>query len=103
MTLYIDTTDFNKITFAIEESGKIIRRSYKVDPRQSHQTLQKFDEFLKSKKLKVESIKKIVVNKGPGSFTGTRVGVAHAKALGFALNVPVMFLSKEKFAKSFSG
>lgn len=32
---------------------------------------------------------KIVVNAGPGSFTGIRVGVAAARALGFAWNVPV--------------
>ena len=33
---------------------------------------------------------KIVVNAGPGSFTGIRVGVAAARALGFAWSVPVL-------------
>ncbi|MFH1536127.1 MAG: hypothetical protein ABIC96_03620 [Patescibacteria group bacterium] len=31
----------------------------------------------------------IEVETGPGSFTGLRVGVSVANALGFALNIPV--------------
>lgn len=37
----------------------------------------------------LKDITAIEVNTGPGSFTGTRVGVAIANALGFALNIPV--------------
>lgn len=36
-----------------------------------------------------QDITEIEVNTGPGSFTGTRIGVSIANALGFALNVPV--------------
>ncbi len=97
MILYIDTTDFNKVTFALSADGKLIKRSYKIDPHRSHETLQKLEEFIKSRKLKVESIKEIICNKGPGSFTGTRVGVTHALALGFALDVSVKFESAENF------
>ena len=96
MVLYIDTTDFNSATFAL--GGKrLIKKSYRIDSRHSAGILEKLDGFLKSAKIKISEIKKIVVNKGPGSFTGTRVGVVHAQALGFALDIPVSFISADKF------
>ncbi len=42
----------------------------------------------------VKKIKGIAVVKGPGSFTSLRIGIATANALGFALGVPVLGLSK---------
>jgi hypothetical protein len=52
MILYIDTTDFNKVTFGISDGKKTVRRSYKIDSHKSHETLAKLDEFLKSEKIK---------------------------------------------------
>lgn len=115
MILYIDTTDFNKATFALSESRlklsegskkrliKIQKKSYKIDPHKSHETLWCLEKFLLYHKIKLEEgnllpIEKILVNKGPGSFTGVRVGVAHALALGFAWNVPVYPVKKTVFA-----
>lgn len=97
MVLYIDSTDFNKVTFGIFDGKKTTKRSYKIDPHKSHETLAKLEEFLKSKKIKHDSIKKIVVNKGPGSYTGVRVGVTIAMALGFAWGIPFKAVAKQKF------
>ena len=38
---------------------------------------------------KIKDISEIEVNTGPGSFTGLRVGVSIANALGWALGIPV--------------
>ena len=98
MTLYIDTTDFNKVMFALSDK-RIIRQTYKIYPHKSHETLAKLDEFLKKSSIRNPQsvISQIITNKGPGSYTGVRVGVTHAQALGFAWNVPVKFVSKDKF------
>jgi len=37
----------------------------------------------------LHDVSAIDVNAGPGTFTGTRIGVAIANALGYALNIPV--------------
>ena len=97
MILYIDTTDFSKVTYALSDGKNIKQKSFVVDPHKSHETLFNLENFLKSSKIEISAIIKIIVNKGPGSYTGVRVGVTHALALGFSWNVPVKAVAKEKF------
>ena len=47
------------------------------------------DEALRAVPGGLESIERIAVTIGPGSFTGIRVGLAFARAMGLALGVPV--------------
>lgn len=108
MNLYIDTTDYNSVTYAVVPSSppfqggvrgglKLFKKTYKVDPHKAFETLGKLEEFLKSVKCPISSVQYLVCNKGPGSYTGTRVGAAHALAISLALNIPVKFLEKSKF------
>lgn len=46
-------------------------------------------EIIDKKKKKITDLTKIEVNTGPGSFTGLRIGVAVASAIGWALGVKV--------------
>ena len=64
--------------------------------RQLAETLhQKIQELLQSKEYKWSDINGVVVFSGPGSFTGLRIGVAVANALGMALHIPVMGVGNE--------
>lgn len=86
--LIIDTTDNKKTTIKLqlgEESDEITEAAF---PK-SQNALILIDKILRKNKLKPMNIDEIEVNAGPGSFTGTRVGVAIANALGFGLSVKV--------------
>lgn len=47
------------------------------------------DRLLSQQGIKVTDVTAVQVHCGPGSFTGTRVGVAVANCLAFALGIPV--------------
>lgn len=85
MILYIDTSDSEKIVVGI--GNKRFETSARKE--KSQELLAFIDKILKSEGRKVQDIKKIEVNLGPGSYTGLRVGVSVANALGWGLGVPV--------------
>lgn len=52
---------------------------------------------LASRKLTLEAIRGIVVYKGPGSFTGLRIGITVANTLSYALSVPIVGAQGEQW------
>jgi len=53
----------------------------------------KLEEILANAKLTVREIDTVIVYKGPGSFTGLRIGVTVANGLAYSLGVPVVGIS----------
>ena len=90
MQLLIDTTQKEKIILALADgNGKILSRKEKSVPYISEHLLSELKRFLKSKKISLQFLTKILVNPGPGGFSATRTGVAVANALAYALGIPV--------------
>ena len=54
------------------------------------------EEALKSKNLKAKDLDAIAVGKGPGSYTGLRIGVSTAKGLAYAINKPLIAIDTLK-------
>jgi len=85
MKLFIDTSNRDKIIVGIDgEEFETEARKEK-----SQKLLPFIDEILKKKGKDMKDITEIEVNTGPGSYTGLRVGVSVANAIGWALNIPV--------------
>ncbi|EDP72428.1 hypothetical protein FBALC1_15042 [Flavobacteriales bacterium ALC-1] len=51
------------------------------------------DEVFKHSQIKLSEVNAVAVSKGPGSYTGLRIGVSSAKGLCFALNKPLIAIS----------
>lgn len=76
---------------AIVEDG-ILTAEYSVNYKKTHsQTLlPMLDEISKMTELDLKTVDAIAIAKGPGSFTGLRIGSATAKGLGLALDIPIV-------------
>lgn len=86
--IIIDTTD-NKETVIKLEKDDLADEIRQASRPRSQTALILIEKILKKNNLPPTELDEILVNTGPGSFTGTRVGVAIANALGFSLNIKV--------------
>lgn len=90
MKIKIDTTktDEVKVELTNPKTGKVTKL-IETQQKGSQVLLPMIIKILKKNKLKFSDLTAIEVNPGPGSFTGTRVGVTVANVLGYVLNIPV--------------
>ena len=54
------------------------------------------DQVVKSASVTLKEIKAIAISKGPGSYTGLRIGTSTAKGLCYALDIPLISISTLK-------
>ena len=85
MKLSIDTSESDITIIGLDDQ----QWRFKTKKHRSQQLLGLIEQTLKKQKEELKEIKQIEVNLGPGSFTGLRVGIAVANALGWALKVSI--------------
>ncbi len=85
--LYIDSKQIGKIEWQAH--------------RQLAETIhKKIEELLHSTNKRLDDINGIVCFKGPGSFTGLRIGLSVANALAYSLKVPIVCETGEKWTQN---
>ncbi len=91
LILNIETATKN-CSVALAKNGKILAFKELNDGNYSHaEKLHPFiEEVLKEAKIAKQDLSAVAVSKGPGSYTGLRIGVSAAKGLCFALDVPLI-------------
>jgi len=92
--LCIETATTN-CSVAISVTGKVVALQEDNNNQYSHaEKLHLFiEEVLKKASIKKSELQAIAVSKGPGSYTGLRIGVSAAKGLCFALDIPLISIS----------
>jgi tRNA threonylcarbamoyladenosine biosynthesis protein TsaB len=60
----------------------------------------KIKELLDSQGRSLDDLEGLVVFRGPGSFTGLRIGLSVANALAFSLQIPIMATNNENWLQA---
>ena len=84
-------TSTAQLTTALAEDGAVMAYRISGEPRmQAALTAPFVKEVLDEKGLTVKDLGAVCVGKGPGSYTGLRVGVSTAKGLCFGAGLPLL-------------
>lgn len=88
--LVLDSSGLVASVALIEDDSLIAEYTTGNKLTHSQTLLPMLNEVIKRTSFEMEDIDAIAVAKGPGSFTGLRIGAATAKGLGLALNKPIV-------------
>ena len=92
-TLFIDT-HYKDIKIYLFKNNEVISKEELSEFKStSTDTMPTITKVLEQANIDVHKLNKIAVCIGPGSFTGTRIGVTIAKTLAYSLNIPIVSLN----------
>lgn len=88
--LSIETAD-KGCSVAVHDDGVLLSENQNYDGKSSSAALTLLIEAsVKEAKLQYSDLSAIAVSKGPGSYTGLRIGVSTAKGMCYALEIPLI-------------
>ena len=92
--LNIETATTNcSVSLSFEGETLVLKEDYNNNYSHAERLHLYIDAVLKEANIKASQLDAIAVSKGPGSYTGLRIGVSAAKGLCFALNKPLIAIS----------
>ncbi len=92
--LHIETSSKN-CSVAISDHEKLLCLCEEVsDNYKQSESLHSFIEWaLEGAEIQLKDLDAVCLGKGPGSYTGLRIGAASAKGFGFGLNIPLIAIN----------
>jgi len=90
MLLAIDTATRYASAALYDENGLIEEQSWRSQNNHSREMLPAIDAMFRRQQLTPHHLSAVAVAKGPGSFTGLRIGMSIAKGLCLALDLPII-------------
>lgn len=94
LILCLETATTN-CSVALSKDGALL--ALKEDKSNNYSHAEKLhifiDEILKENSLRATDLDAVAVSKGPGSYTGLRIGVSTAKGLCFSLDIPLISIA----------
>jgi len=93
MQLAIDTSTDSASLALVQDDEVLAESTWLCGQNHSVELLPRLARLLNEAKVGLQSIRCIMVAKGPGSFNGLRVGISTAKGLAFSLGIPIIGIS----------
>ena len=91
--LLLDSSNIDLSVGIAKDNELIDYVSYEAWQCQSEYMIQEIDKLFKKHNISRSDLGSVIVNVGPGSYTGIRIALTIAKILGFCLDIPVCVLS----------
>ena len=87
--LALETTDV-QASVALYHCGGLLEKTIDSAQRHEETVMPAVAALLEEAGAEPKALRALAVDVGPGSFTGVRIGVCHANAMGDALGIPVV-------------
>ena len=96
ISLFLDTSSKKLVVYLVKDKDILYFKELETTNDHSKYLVPFIDEALKQNNLSPKDINKIYVVNGPGSFTGTRIGVTVGKVFAYSIGVKVIPVSSLK-------
>lgn len=94
--LHIESSNIN-CSVAISKDGELLSIVEKAEANIHASKITIFiEEACKIANIRINELNAVAVSKGPGSYTGLRIGVSTAKGICYALNIPLISIDTLK-------
>lgn len=90
MILTLDTSTPECRMSLMDNQGVVASKNWQADRRLALELLGRLEEFLSENNLSFKDLSGLVVFRGPGSFTGLRIGITVMNTLADSLNIPIV-------------
>lgn len=100
LILAFDTSG-SALSVALLSEEKILAKNIISESgKQSELLIPEIEKLLRAQKIWYQDLSLIVATKGPGSFTGTRIGLTTARILKIATNLPLILINSDEVKNS---
>ena len=99
ISLAINTASRSTSIALIKDKKVFAEKCWISENNEAEKLMPEIDKLLKSKKISYEDLSKVIVIKGPGSFTGLRVGIGLGNAISYVQKIPIFSIDTFSFLR----
>ncbi len=93
LSLLIDTSNAYLSCGLAKDHEYLAGVHYEAWQRQSEMLVEEIDKLFKNNNIQPKELNEVIVSKGPGSYTGVRIGLTVGKIVATSLNIPLYLVS----------